>query len=88
MASGEDFLDRVEREWEQHLLPVYHPRDVFPFSRVVQAVKARSAKLPFDNLQDAGACYAALVVFFSNSSSSTQPEVDALQQLSSMCGVT
>jgi hypothetical protein len=54
MALGEEFLERVEREFEQHLLPVYHPNDLATFSKVVQTAKAVSAKLTFVNLQDAG----------------------------------
>jgi hypothetical protein len=69
MASGY-LLDRVEREFEQHLLPVYHPRDAVQFSKLVQAAKLASAKLHFDNLQDAGDRSAALVLFCSSRSSS------------------
>jgi hypothetical protein len=58
MSASDDLLERVDRVFEQHLLPVYHHDETTPFkqffSRVVHTAKTVSGKLPFDNLEDAG----------------------------------
>lgn len=48
-------LERVERAFEQHLVPVYHPGDPsLTLSKVIHNAKPVSGKLPFDDLSDAG----------------------------------
>jgi hypothetical protein len=87
MLPGEEFLDRVEREFEQHLRPVYHPDEaVFPFSKVVQAAKVVSPKLPFENLQDAG----DLLLLWCCSTAAAPHDLDATRcgiALISACGM-
>ncbi|WIA21457.1 hypothetical protein OEZ85_000664 [Tetradesmus obliquus] len=68
MSSTEDLLERAERAFEQHLQPVYNRDEIISssklFAKLVQAVRGLAGKLPFDNLQDAGAVYEWWMLYY------------------------